>query len=258
MINTWELMDGLDDIDFYSHECDMGLQDAAINSSYGLKKPLWKHLSEESLLSNMDPNVALSYRRALSSKQLPGYQYHHHQVKKAISRSSSVGSSSVASHDPSVLSATKNQILIVIYFTSLRGIRKTYDDCCSVRMIFKSYRVAVDERDISMDSTYRKELQSMVGGKPISLPQVFIREEHIGGAEEIKQLNEAGELGKLLQGFPLINPTSVCGSCGDARFMPCPNCYGSRKVFDEEEDRLKRCPRCNENGLTRCPSCCSR
>jgi glutaredoxin domain-containing cysteine-rich protein 1 len=146
---------------------------------------------------------------------------------------------------------------IVLYFTSLRGIRKTYEDCCAVRMIFRGFRVAVDERDISMDSTYKKELQSLLKGKPMSLPQVFFRGNHIGGMEEIRQLNEAGVLAKLLEGLPVLDPTLVCETCGDARFVPCPNCSGSKKVFDEEQEQLRRCPDCNENGLIRCPGCCS-
>ncbi|KAI9160716.1 hypothetical protein LWI28_010897 [Acer negundo] len=66
VINTWELMDGLDD-DF-----DYQLVDKPADSP-SITKPLWKHLSEESLLSKMDPNVASSYRRALSSRQF-GYK----------------------------------------------------------------------------------------------------------------------------------------------------------------------------------------
>ncbi|GFZ14464.1 glutaredoxin family protein [Actinidia rufa] len=31
----------------------------------------------------------------------------------------------------------------------------------------------------------------------------------------------------------------------------------SRKIYDEDDDQLKRCLECNENGLIRCPTCCS-
>lgn len=146
---------------------------------------------------------------------------------------------------------------IVVYFTSLHGIRRTYEDCYAVRMIFRGFRVWVDERDVSMDSSYRIELQSALGERNVSLPQVFIRGKYVGGAEAIKHLFEVGELAKMLQGFPVQKPGFVCGRCGDVRFVHCMDCDGSRKVFDEEEDRVKRCLECNENGLVRCPDCCS-
>jgi glutaredoxin domain-containing cysteine-rich protein 1 len=146
---------------------------------------------------------------------------------------------------------------IVVYLTSLRGVRRTYEDCYAVRMIFRGFRVWVDERDVSMDSAYRRELQSVLGEKNVTLPQVFVRGKYLGGAEMIKQLFEIGEMGKILQGFPVREPGFVCDSCGDVRFVPCTNCDGSRKLFDEEEDRVKRCLECNENGLIRCPDCCS-
>ncbi|XP_010547343.1 PREDICTED: uncharacterized protein At5g39865-like [Tarenaya hassleriana] len=151
------------------------------------------------------------------------------------------------------LSGTEDRI--VVYFTSLRGIRRTYEDCYAVRMIFRGFRVRVDERDVSMDSAYRKELQNVLGEKNVTLPQVFIRGKYVGGADVIKSLFEIGELAKILEGFPVRQPGFVCQSCGDVRFMPCLNCSGSKKVFDEDEDTLKRCPECNENGLIRCPDC---
>lgn len=144
---------------------------------------------------------------------------------------------------------------IVVYFTSLRGVRRTFEDCYAVRMIFRGFRVCIDERDVSMDSAYRKELQSVLGGKTVSLPQVFIRGNRVGDAEVIKQMFETGELAKVLDGFLRRQPGFVCEACGDVRFMPCGNCSGSRKVFDEDEGVPKRCLECNENGLIRCPDC---
>lgn len=146
---------------------------------------------------------------------------------------------------------------VVVYFTSLRGIRRTFEDCYAVRMILRGFRINVDERDISMDSAYKKELEKIMGQKNVSLPQVFIKGKHIGGADIIKQWNETGELRKYLKGLSTREPGFVCYSCGDVRFIPCTNCDGSRKIFDEDEDMLKRCDECNENGLIRCPVCCS-
>ncbi|XP_062093154.1 uncharacterized protein At5g39865-like [Humulus lupulus] len=145
---------------------------------------------------------------------------------------------------------------IVVYLTSLRGVRRTYDDCYAVRMIFGGFRLWVDERDVSMDSAYRKELQTVLKRKP-NLPQVFIRGNYIGGADVIKQLFESGELAETLKGFRVREAGFVCESCADVRFVPCWNCSGSRKVFDEDQGLLSRCLECNENGLIRCPHCSS-
>ncbi|XP_054780342.1 uncharacterized protein At3g28850 [Prosopis cineraria] len=289
VINTWELMDGLNDDDcddtakpqasiFHRPVCTTDKPSSCRYTTFdgsarkvllesfeaqkysssevvtknsspsSAKKPLWQYLSEEALLSKLDPNVAWSYRRALSSRQLGS-----NVPRNVRSLGSSPLSSSFSHNYCRSLSGTEERI--VVYFTSLRGIRKTYEDCCSVRAILRGFRVAVDERDISMDSSYRKELQNALKGKSMALPQIFIRGKHVGGAEEIKQLNESGELAKLLKGFPIQDPGFVCETCGDARFVPCPNCSGSRKVFKEEEGQLRRCPHCNENGLIRCPGC---
>ncbi|KAK2440057.1 hypothetical protein P8452_19210 [Trifolium repens] len=146
---------------------------------------------------------------------------------------------------------------IVVYLTSLRGIRRTFEDCNAVKMILKGFRVWVDERDVSMDRAYRKELQCVMGEENVALPQVFIKGKYIGGADVIKSLFETGDLKRILEGFPKVKPGFVCESCGDARFVPCDNCHGSRKIFDEDEGLLKRCMECNENGLIRCSYCCS-
>ncbi|KAF8043753.1 hypothetical protein BT93_A1923 [Corymbia citriodora subsp. variegata] len=234
VINTWELMDGLDDFDYNGENFRMSA--SSISS-----KPSDYNGDEKKTVDSTE------------SYEIPDNISGNHEV--------TVGPV-VGFKDHSPPSNDKNSSLggddrVVLYFTSLRGIRKTYEDCRAVRMIFRGLRVALDERDISMDSSYRKELQSKLKGKAPTLPQVFIRGNHIGGAEEIRQLNENGELAKLLEGLDASDFGFMCKTCGEARFVPCPSCSGSRKVFDKDDDRFRRCMDCNENGLIHCPSCCS-
>ncbi|GMI70172.1 hypothetical protein like AT5G13810 [Hibiscus trionum] len=173
------------------------------------------------------------------------------------SRSISSSSSFSLSFNNSLIRLPGTEDRIVVYLTSLRGIRRTYEDCYAVKMIFRGFRVCVDERDVSMDAAYKKELQSVLKLKTVSLPQVFIKGKYIGGADVIKSMFEVGELAKILDGIPRRKPGFVCPGCGDARFVPCWNCSGSRKAFDEDEELIKRCLECNENGLIRCLDCCS-
>ncbi|KAK3228867.1 hypothetical protein Dsin_000748 [Dipteronia sinensis] len=174
-----------------------------------------------------------------------------------VKLSKPVRSLSLSYNESSMIKLPGTEDRIVVYLTSLRGIRRTFEDCYAVRMIFRGFRVWVDERDISMDSAYKKELHCVFGGKNVSLPQVFIRGKHVGGADVVKGMFETGELARVLDGFPRREPGFVCRSCGDVRFVPCGNCSGSRKLFDEDDGVLKRCLECNENGLSRCPDCCS-
>ncbi|KAH0859726.1 hypothetical protein HID58_087987, partial [Brassica napus] len=74
-----------------------------------------------------------------------------------------------------------------------------------------------------------------------------------GTSEEVKQLHEIGELKKLVQELPRIEPR-VCEMCGGHRFVPCNVCHGSHKVHTEKLG-FRTCSTCNENGLVRCSSC---
>lgn len=144
---------------------------------------------------------------------------------------------------------------VVIYYTSLRVVRKTFEDCRAVRSILRGLRVPVDERDVSMDAQSLDELQGIIGCKNLSLPLVFIGGRYIGGADEIKQLHERGELKRLIQGLPMVDPRG-CDSCGGLRFVVCDVCDGGHKVYMEKSG-FSTCMACNENGLIRCPACCS-
>ncbi|CAF1892070.1 hypothetical protein HID58_045990 [Brassica napus] len=161
-------------------------------------------------------------------------------------------------HEPDVIqiSIPGAENSIVVYFTSLRVVRPTFEDCRAVTTILRTFPVRIDERDLSMDASYAAELERIFfGGKKDlpKLPRVFIGGRYVGGAEEVIQLHETGELKKLVQELPRVE-RGVCEMCGCYRFVPCNDCHGSHKVYTEKLG-FRTCSTCNENGLVRCSSC---
>lgn len=144
---------------------------------------------------------------------------------------------------------------VVFYTTTLRGIRKTFEDCNRARSTIESYHVQIFERDVSMHSAFKEELRRLMGRKEMKVPVVFIKGRLIGGADEVVKLEEEGKLGILLGGIPKA-ATAVCDGCAGVRFIMCMDCYGSCKVLDEDGKKTVKCGECNENGLIQCPICC--
>ena len=148
---------------------------------------------------------------------------------------------------------------VILYTTSLRGIRKTFQDCNTIRFLLRSFKIIYHEKDVSLHLEYREELWRILGGKVIP-PKLFIKGRYIGGADEVVGLHEMGWLGKLLDGTPIDFDEGPCTGCACMRFAICSNCSGSCKVFtssgDNNGELFIRCPECNENGLVKCPICC--
>ncbi|KAF8667367.1 hypothetical protein HU200_053046 [Digitaria exilis] len=142
---------------------------------------------------------------------------------------------------------------VVLYTTTLRGIRRTFEECNAVRAAIEAHDVKVIERDVSMDSGYREELRLLLGGREVRVPAVFVRSRHVGGAAEVAKLEEEGKLKALLEGLPRARVW--CAGCAGVRFVMCRDCNGSRKVLDAERKETTKCEECNENGLVRCPIC---
>eukprot|EP00249_Psilotum_nudum_P013729 c24480_g1_i1 orf=547-2334(-) len=141
---------------------------------------------------------------------------------------------------------------LVLYTTTLRGIRKTFDDCNNVRGLLQSFGLSIDERDVSMHLEFRNEFRELLG--LVTVPRLFIRGRYIGGAEEVAHFHEEGLLVELVEGLPAEVIGNVCDGCGGMRFVPCLECSGSCKIVNEENKNV-RCPDCNENGLIQCPIC---
>ncbi|WVY90143.1 hypothetical protein V8G54_035657 [Vigna mungo] len=147
---------------------------------------------------------------------------------------------------------------VVVYYTTLHAVRSTFDACKNVFSILCGFRVLIDNRDVSIDSGFASELNHLMGLKraELDLPRIFIAGKYIGGIEDLRYLNEIGELKKLLQDLPAADPTE-CTSCAAHRFILCDKCNGSRRLFVDNKLGFKTCHLCNENGLLRCPSCLS-
>ncbi|CAN8237142.1 unnamed protein product [Cochlearia groenlandica] len=152
---------------------------------------------------------------------------------------------------------------IIFYTTGLRGVRKTFEACRTVRFLLENHKVMYKERDVSMDLGFREEMWSLLGEK-VTSPRLFIKGRYIGGADEVVALNENGKFKKLLQGIQRID--SPCECCENERFLICITCHGSSRLVAEEHnddaengngnDKMWiRCRDCNENGLVKCPLC---
>ncbi|KAH7683916.1 Glutaredoxin-related protein [Dioscorea alata] len=254
-INTWELMAGLEDFPEPTWTLPYG-QDADVHGS----------IIADFNLPPTSPETKIPRFTGIVKQRINAFQ------EKIDAKRSKIA--------PSSECPPAGQEKVVFYFTSLRGVRKTYEDCSTVRVILNSYNVRLDERDVSMDGGFKDELNQLLGPRfgGNQLPRVFANGVYIGGVEEVRQMHENGELGKVLEGCqPVVVGKGgvaggVCAACGDVRFVPCEICYGSCKVFVEEEEEeeeeevaaedgvefggFRRCPECNENGLVRCPVCC--
>lgn len=143
---------------------------------------------------------------------------------------------------------------VVIYTTTLRGIRKTFEDCNHVRSIVESHYIHIVERDISMDLGFREELRGLMGTKEVNVPLMFVKGRLIGGANEVVKLEEEGKLDVLFEGIP--RALAGCQGCAGVRFVMCMDCSGSCKVLDADQKKTVKCNECNENGLIQCPICC--
>ncbi|XP_042508208.1 uncharacterized protein At5g39865-like [Macadamia integrifolia] len=123
------------------------------------------------------------------------------------------------------LSGAKRRI--VFYYTNLSVVRKTFENCRTVRSILKGLKVFIDKRDLSMDAGLLEELNAILGSKKLMLPRVFISGRYVGRAEEIQQLHETGELKRFIKGFPALE-TGVCNECGGHRLLLCDQCNGRK------------------------------
>ncbi|KAL7247784.1 hypothetical protein ACSBR2_002654 [Camellia fascicularis] len=199
-----------------------------------------------------DPEFVASFEKVLSEEE--------EQIKNMVSVTPSSRKARVFRDCEPILNLFEKKCVpgsengVVVYTTTLRGIRKTFEDCNRVRSIIVSHLVQMIERDVSMDSGFKEELRGLMGTKEVKVPLVFVKGRLIGGADEIVRLEEEGKLGILFDGIP--RASAVCDGCAGIRFVMCLDCSGSCKVLGEDGKKTVKCGECNENGLIQCPICC--
>ncbi|CAK9310838.1 unnamed protein product [Citrullus colocynthis] len=248
VINSWELMDGLDADSFrfslLSQSKQFSLNNDIDSNKENSNPNFPTHIVESSILP------PLSRPAATTPVTIPS------PLKHLLDRFET-------------LCPPSGENRVVVYTTTLRGIRKTFEECNAVRAAIEGSGVQICERDVSMDRGFREELKELMKGRgqeAMVPPRVFIRGKYIGNGEKVLKMVEEGVLGELLEGLPKIKAGSVCEGCGNARFLPCFQCNGSCKlVMAVKKEGLQKhshgkavvvkCPDCNENGLILCPIC---
>jgi glutaredoxin 3 len=68
--------------------------------------------------------------------------------------------------------------------------------CISAKALLRSKQVDFEEIDISRDARLQDEVRRLSGRRTV--PQILIDGASIGGYDELRQLDEAGELDRLL------------------------------------------------------------
>jgi glutaredoxin domain-containing cysteine-rich protein 1 len=250
IINVWELMAGLEDDASPIHQpaIDRSSSFDASTDAKGRSAPA---------IGKLDPEIIYAF---LSRREIPKFTG---LVRERVHAFQEIINTRSAKAGP-----PGGEKRVVLYITSLRGVRKTYEDCWDTKVILQSYGVVMDERDVAMHGGYKEELRGVLKERFTGkLPQVFADGRHLGGAEEVQHMHEGGELGRALgrcESVPVkkgAQGQEPCSGCGGMRFMPCETCSGSCKLFvsvdgEEENAGFIRCKDCNENGLIRCPLCC--
>ncbi|XWS38139.1 hypothetical protein CRYUN_Cryun19dG0104600 [Craigia yunnanensis] len=273
VINSWELMSGLDADSFrFSPILNKENSNPNFSKNDSVLKPL---VSRSSLLDKFQADSFRFPNTLPPEKENADPTLNKNGIvsKPPFSRSSLLHKFDSENADvlkPSQLDKFEQicppngENRVVIYTTTLRGIRKTFEDCNAVRSAIESYGIAICERDISMDRGFKEELRELMKGKEstnqTTPPRVFIKGRYIGGAEEVMRIVDEGWFGDLFKGLPKKRAGEACDGCGDVKFLPCFRCNGSCKMVvmvKEEEGRtvVVRCTECNENGLVHCPIC---
>lgn len=80
---------------------------------------------------------------------------------------------------------------IVIYTSAFCGY------CARAKRLLKEKGVEFNEIAVDMNPALREEMTRKAGGR-YTVPQIFINGRHVGGCDDLHELDATGELDKLL------------------------------------------------------------
>ena len=151
-----------------------------------------------------------------------------------------------------------NKNKIIIYTTSLGFVRKTRSDCLLVKRILRCLMLKTEERDL-LDQQFRKEYDELFKG--LTPPQVMICNKHIGGARELEDMVESGEIFKMARSIEKVSYfEDPCSNCAGYGYTNCSKCRGSCRskitipIGPTRELSYLKCTFCDE-GLIKCANC---
>lgn len=80
---------------------------------------------------------------------------------------------------------------IVIYTSAFCGY------CARAKRLLNEKGAEFNEIGVDMNPSLREEMMEKAGGRH-TVPQIFINGRHVGGCDDLHELDERGELDKLL------------------------------------------------------------
>lgn len=81
--------------------------------------------------------------------------------------------------------------MITIYTTAMCGY------CSKARRLLETKGAAFEEIDVTFSPKGRREMSERAGGRD-TVPQIFVGETHVGGADDLYALEASGKLDELL------------------------------------------------------------
>ncbi|KAF9623551.1 hypothetical protein IFM89_003341 [Coptis chinensis] len=91
----------------------------------------------------------------------------------------------------------------VIVYTTTGGNRKPFKDSNKIRSLLHSHYIQMFERDIFTDAVSREQLKELMGY--IKVPLLFVKGRLVGGADEVTNMEENGDLDILFDGIPKLH-----------------------------------------------------